>query len=146
MNFTIKIREYIQHKPDDSLIIVDYETVTLEVARYLGSREDKYGIHWAPVKQYFIEIHQDDSGPLPDIRSALNSALDALHATAGSVGVFTLWIKGRRYSQLSCSFNDADKVREEMFVEVDSDMAFNREEWGLTKKQRQAKSEDTEVA
>lgn len=138
MRFSLKIREFIQQDPGDDLRIVNYDTVTFEVDRVLvlGMRGDDYGTLWAPRKQYFFEIHQDDNGCIPDIRLALLANMEALQNTAGTIGVFTLWIKGRRYSEFSYHPKDWEGVMKEVYAEVDSDMSFNREEWGLTQEQR----------
>ncbi len=147
MNFSIRVQRIVSKDSTESLGVVNFDTVTFEVIRHLQTKECPLtGRLFSPIKQYFIEIHQNDDGPIPNIRLALAAAMNALYNSAGHVGVFTLWIKGRRYSQFSCSPDDWDKFREELFAEVDSDMAFNREEWGLTEKQRRAKSENKDVA
>lgn len=138
MRFSVNHSEHLTSPDHPDIKIVNFDYVTLEVCRTLSVREDNWGRSHAPVKQYFVNIIPSKNGVIPNMRMAISAAMTMLYSHVSISGDFTLWIKGRRYSKFSCSPTDATKhgIEEEMFYEIDSDMSFNREEWGLTQEQR----------
>ena len=140
MRFTIKLSVHTTSTPSMGLKIPDHDHVILEVCRTLGVREgwDQYGI-WtshAPTKQYFISIIPGDEGPIETMEQAVDCALTVMSLEVTISGNFNLWVKGRRYSTFEFKPTQFTEIYKEVLAEVDSDMAFNREEWGLTQKQR----------
>jgi len=136
MKFTVNLSEHITSPENPDLSIADFDYVTLEVCRTLSAREDNWGRLHAPIKQYFVNIIPDEEGVIPNMKMAVAAAMARLYSQVSVAGYFTLWIKGRRYSNFSCEPEGRAEVEEEVYAEVDSDMSFNREEWGLTQQQR----------
>lgn len=141
MRFKVQLNTHITTLDEPDLKIVDFNNVTLEVCRTLSVKWDEFNrVSYAPTKQYFVDIIPCDDGHISDIREAVSKAMIMLYDRVSISGLFTLWIKGRRYSNFSCSPKDGldNDIEGEVYAEVDSDMGFNREEWGLTQAQRHA--------
>lgn len=135
MKFRINVALHQTTSQDDSLAIVNYDAVVFEILRTLQTKRDDFGREFAPIKQYFVEIIPDDDGPIANMHDAVFYASIKMQGEVATAGTFTLWIKGRRYSKFPCQLDDA--LAKEVYYDIDSDMSFNREEWGLTQEQRE---------